>query len=81
MMALPSYSRDLNSIVNLSLVVWQIVYMSLGDITAPSCFKNRLGNALADAVNDVSVDTTEKLTDSADNRLLFVAQNKGRSKR
>ena len=81
-MGLPSFSRDLNSIVNLSLVVWQIVYMSLGDIIAyRSYFKNKLRNALADAVNDVSVDTNEKLTGSADNRLLFVAQNKGRSKR
>ena len=62
--------------------------MLLGDIIAPSCLKNKLWNALADAVNGIKEDTTEKLTSSADNRLLFVAQNKdkytnnlGKSKR
>ena len=51
--------------------------MLLGDIIALSCSKDELWNALADVVNDASVDTTEKFTSSADNRLLFVAQNKG----
>ena len=51
--------------------------MLVGDITARSCFKDELWNALSDAVNDVSMDTTEKFTSSADNRLLLVAQNKG----
>ena len=32
---------------------------------------------IADAVNDVSMDNTEKLTSSVNNRLLFVAQSKG----
>ena len=51
--------------------------MLLGDITARSRFKDKLWNALADAVNDVSMDTTEKFTSPADNRLLLVAQNIG----
>ena len=47
-----------------------------GDIIAPGCSKDKLWNALADAVNDISVDTTsKKLTSSVDNRFLFVAQN------
>ena len=57
--------------------VRQKLYMLLGDIIALICSKDELGNVLADVVNDVSVDTTEKLTSSADNRLLFVTQNKG----
>ena len=40
--------------------------------------KDKLWNALADALNDVHMGTTEKFTSSADNRLSFVAQNKGR---
>ena len=54
--------------------------MLLGDIIAGRhyCSKDKLWNALADAFNDVSIDTTEKFTSSADNRLSFVAQNKGR---
>ena len=36
--------------------------MSLGDIIAPSCSKDKLWNALADAVNDASMDTMEKIT-------------------
>ena len=51
--------------------------MLMGDIIAPGCSKDKLWNALADAVNDVSMDTTEKFTSSADNSLLLVAQNKG----
>ena len=51
--------------------------MLMGDIMAPSCSKDKLWNALADAVNYVSMDTTEKFTSSADNRLLLVTQNKG----
>ena len=53
--------------------------MLVGDITARSCFKDKLWNALSDAVNDVSMDTTGKFTSSADNyhSLLLVAQNKG----
>ena len=52
--------------------------MLLGDNIgiAPSCSKDELWNALADVVNDVSVDTTEKFKSLADNRLLFFAQNK-----
>ena len=37
---------------------------------------DKLWNALADAFNDLSIDTTKKFTSSADNRLSFVAQNK-----
>ena len=51
--------------------------MLVGGITAPNCSKDKLWNALADAVNDVSMDTTEKFTSSADNRLLLVSQNEG----
>ena len=38
--------------------------MSLGDIMAPSCSKDKLWNALVDAVNDASIcmDTIEKIT-------------------
>ena len=48
--------------------------MLLGDILAQSCFKDKLWNALTGAVNDVSMDTTEKFTSSADSRLSLVAQ-------
>ena len=51
--------------------------MLVGNITAPSCSKDKLWNALTDAVKDVSMDTTEKFTSLADNRLLLVAQSKG----
>ena len=63
-MALPPCSRDLNSIVNLSLVhVASRHYSS----------KDKLWNALADAFNDLSMDTTKKFTSSADNRLLYLS--------
>ena len=40
--------------------------------------KDKLWNTLADTFHDVSIDITEKFTNLADNRLSFVAQNKGR---
>ena len=52
--------------------------MLLGDIIVPSCSKDKLWNALADAVNVVSMYTTEKFTGSAEDRLLFVAHDKGK---
>ena len=52
--------------------------MFIGDISDPNFSKDKLWNALVNAVNDVSIDTTEKFASSSDNRLLLVAQNKGR---
>ena len=48
--------------------------MLIGDI-APGCAKDKLRNALGGTINDVSMDTIEKLISSVDNRLLPVAQN------
>ena len=43
--------------------------MLLGAIIVPSCSKGKLWNALADAVNDVSMDTTKKFTSSAEKKV------------
>ena len=48
--------------------------MLIGDI-APGCTKDKLRNALVGTINDVSMDTIEKLISSVENRLLPVAQN------
>ena len=40
--------------------------MLLGDIIAPSCSKGKLWNTLADVVNDVSMDISEKFASSAE---------------
>ena len=78
LMAFPPCPRDFNPMINLWSIVKQKVYMLLWDIISSKFFRDELRNALADAVNDVSMDTTEKVTSSVDNRLLLVAQNKGR---
>ena len=44
--------------------------MLLGEILDPGCFNGKLWNAPANAINDVSMDTTEKFTSSPDNRQL-----------
>ena len=67
--------RDLNPIVNMCSIIIQHTCL-LEDIIYSS--KDKLWNALADAVNDISMETTMKLTSSIDNRLLLVPQNKGR---
>ena len=69
-MALPPCSRDLNSVVD---HLTENIH-----IAGRHSSKDKLWNALADAFNDVSKDTTERFTSSADNRLSFVVQNKGR---
>ena len=78
LMALPSWSRDLNSIVKLLLIVWLEVYKLLGDITAPNCSKDKPWNAPSTCCKWYQRSYHKKFTSSADIRLLFVAQNKGR---
>ena len=73
-MALPPCSRDL---IYRELLVDHLTE-SIHVAGRHYSSKDKLWNALADAFNDVSMNTTEKLTSSADNRLSFFAQNKGR---
>ena len=72
-MALPLCLRDLNPIVNL----WSIIELKACMFARKNPIsKDKLWNALADAVNDISMETSKKLISSVDNRLLFVPQNK-----
>ena len=72
-MALPPCLRDLNPIINL----WSIIELKACMFARKNHIsKDKLWNALADAINDISMETTKKLTSSVDNRLLFVPQNK-----
>ena len=75
-MALPLCSKDLLELYR-KLVVDHLTE-SIHVAGRHYSFKDKLWNALADAFNDLSMDTTKKFTSSADNRLSFVAQNKDR---
>ena len=65
LIALVSCSRDLEFYRKLVVDHLAESLHVLGDI-ASSCLKNKLWNALADAVNDIKEDTTEELTSSAE---------------